>query len=79
VTKRFFGELTITLSDGYVERCIIKERGQKRFIDRLKENIQIILQNDPNAKSDIEVKYRGDLAEAIYDYLRRNQRGLKRG
>jgi len=80
VTKRFFGELTITLSDGYVERCIIRERREKRFLERLKENVQIILENDPKAKRNITLNYRGYLAAEIYDCLKKKEsEGLKLG
>jgi len=66
--KRLFGKVTITLPDGYVEVCKISERGTKRYLERLKENIEIILKEAGNGN--VKLNYRGPFAAGIYDFLK---------
>jgi len=76
VPKRLVGELTVVLPDGYVERCIIKERGEKRYLERLKENLEIILKNSPKENGNIKINYSGPYAAGIYDFLKSREKEI---
>jgi len=72
--NRFAGEIVVTFSDGYVERCIVKERADKGgsyFLDSIKEKLQLILNQIESEKVNgkVKVAYRGDLARTIYKGL----------
>jgi len=70
--RRLRGELTVTLSDGYVEHAHIRERHREKFVDRIQENLKIILGSGPPGH--VKINYRGDLAAEMYDVIKKAER-----
>lgn len=68
--NRFCGLITVIFPDGYVEECLVRERalkGQKHFINAVKENLQKILSQCE--KGNVKVKYNGDFAKELGEGL----------
>jgi hypothetical protein len=66
--KRYAGKLTVTFSDGSVEECAIKERSLKRYVESLREALEMIVESSPGGK--VKVKYHGPLNAAIHNALK---------
>jgi hypothetical protein len=63
---RFVGKITVLFPDGYIEKCLVKEKthkGESHFLGVVKQNVLTILKSCP--KGPVKVTYNGDCAEQI--------------
>lgn len=70
--NRFVGMITVTFPDGFVEKCLIKERvdkGKEHFLSLVGEYGQRILQETPKGK--VKLTYKGDFARRLGESLRK--------
>jgi hypothetical protein len=64
----------VQFPDGYVEKCLIKERadkGKEHFIKTVTESAKIILKNATSGH--VKLNYRGDLTPTIYELLKKTE------
>lgn len=77
MTGRLKGLITLTFSDGYIEKCEIKERadkGMEHFISLFKDAvIELMKDAEPG---DIHLNYKGDFATEIYERFKMIEKDL---
>jgi len=73
--NRFVGIITVTFPDGYIEKCVIKERvekGKENFLNLVKEYGLLILEHAPKGK--VKLNYKGDFAKTIAEHLKEREK-----
>ena len=67
VKNRFVGLVTVTFPDGYVEKCLVRERSSKgtaAFLQTVVESVRVILEAvQPRGR--VKVTYRGSCSGEI--------------
>lgn len=74
--SRFVGVITVTFADGYVEKCLVKERvekGKQHFINTISEWGQLILKEAPK-DSHVKLNYRGDFVRQIAERMGKTEK-----
>lgn len=73
--NRYVGIITVTFPDGYVERCLIRQKtnkGSQEFLSTIKEYTEKIFSEiPPDQKGRVTFKYKGDFYKEIYEHLQR--------
>lgn len=73
--NRFVGIITVTFPDGYVEKCLIRQKvnkGNKQFIDTVADFAKIIVSMIPqDQKGKVTFKYKGDFYQEMYEALKK--------
>jgi len=74
--NRFVGVITVTFPDGYVEKCLVRERadkGKEYFIKMVGHYATTILKDTPKhdkqLKGNVKLTYQGDLLRTIFCLL----------
>jgi len=61
--QEYFGLLSVRLPDGYVQYCVVRESHYVRFLGRLYEIAQLLLES--SLDKPIRYRYSGDYAGAV--------------